>query len=288
MEWYFYALIAAIFVTFQNTIKKHSLNKNNIFQYMFLEWFVLLILCLFIPIFIDITDISLTMLVIIGFRSLFLVAAIYFMNKAIQEMDLSEVTPLMNLQPLTILLVATIFLSEIIKLWQLFGIILLVLGTYLLEKGPNKDFLYPLRRLIKSQYIHHVIFAILAYTVSGVIAKVTLDSIHFSTLLFYSVIYEFLMITFVYFMFDKGINGFRKISKFDLFNSSLIGISGFLIGSFYFYSLSLAPVSLVIPVYRMSSLFTIFVGGKLFHEHNMIIKSLACLFMIIGTFMVLA
>ncbi|MFH1589978.1 MAG: hypothetical protein ABIB43_05410 [archaeon] len=48
-----------------------------------------------------------------------------------------------------------------------------------------------------------------------------------------------------------------------------------------------AAISLIIPIKRTSSLFTTLIGGKLFHEKNLLIKILASIIMIWGVVFIL-
>jgi drug/metabolite transporter (DMT)-like permease len=52
------------------------------------------------------------------------------------------------------------------------------------------------------------------------------------------------------------------------------------------YAVSLAAVGLVTAVKRSSSLFTTLIGGEIFHEKELIKKSVACLIMILGVFLI--
>lgn len=47
-----------------------------------------------------------------------------------------------------------------------------------------------------------------------------------------------------------------------------------------------AVVSLAMPVKRISNLFTVILGGSLFNERNLMVKSTACTVMLIGLFVI--
>ena len=49
---------------------------------------------------------------------------------------------------------------------------------------------------------------------------------------------------------------------------------------------ALAAIGLVVAVKRSSSLFTTIIGGELFHDKNIFRKSIACLIMIVGVYLI--
>ncbi len=46
-------------------------------------------------------------------------------------------------------------------------------------------------------------------------------------------------------------------------------------------------ISLVIPIKRMSAFFVTAVGGKVFHEKNLVQRTIACVIMLAGAFLVI-
>ena len=51
------------------------------------------------------------------------------------------------------------------------------------------------------------------------------------------------------------------------------------------HAVKIAYVGLVLPVKRMSALFTTLIGGGIYHEHNLIRKAVSCIVMIVGVLM---
>ena len=54
----------------------------------------------------------------------------------------------------------------------------------------------------------------------------------------------------------------------------------------YAISIPTVVVSLVMPVKRISNLFTVILGGNIFNEKNLIMKSAACIVMLAGLFVI--
>jgi len=54
----------------------------------------------------------------------------------------------------------------------------------------------------------------------------------------------------------------------------------------YLQAVSLYQVSLVYPIYRLSSLFATVLGGEFFHEKHILKKSIAAIIMLIGSYLI--
>lgn len=279
--WFLYALLGALGATVESILKKYELRKERIMDFLFLHWGILaIVMLLFIP-FVDFS-LSPGLIFLIFFRCTLFITGMFFLTKAIQEMEVSEVNPFLNLQPFLVLILAVFFLSEVVSYFQVIGIITLMIGTYVLELDSKKGLLYPLKRLISSNYIHHVLLAVCFFSVAAIMAKIFSNTMSEITMLFYFIMFEFIMVAFVYFLFFGGIKGVKQAAKSSNYLIFVIaGVSLFSV-FFYFKALSMANVSLVLPVYRLSSLFSVIAGGRLFHEHHMFSRAAASVFMVLG------
>tara|TARA_Y100000034_G_scaffold20236_3_gene23100 strand:- start:3015 stop:3632 length:618 start_codon:yes stop_codon:yes gene_type:complete len=199
-------------------------------------------------------------------------------------MEVSSVAPLQNLSPLFLLVIGFTFLGERLTLLQILGILILVFGAYFIEiKHHSKNLLEPFKEIIKSKYTIFVILALVIYAVSAALEKYILSNgvNTYSLLIIYRLISAVIFIT-ITFVFYKGFTDIVHGIKETGVTMAFIALVG--IGSTYFYyeALSLAYVSLVIPIKRLSTLMTTMVGGEMFHEHNLTHKAIGCLIMIAG------
>ena len=170
---------------------------------------------------------------------------------------------------------------------HLIGILLLILGAYVLEAHKHIfDFKKHLKNILKSRYIIYVIIASFLYGISRTGEKyLTGLATPFTILIFLDI---FIAINFlaVYFLkFNHNVNlkeGFRKYGYFI----ALAAFFTVLADITYFYALSLTLVSLVLPIKRISTLFDTIIGGELFKEKHLLHKGLACLIMLFGIYLI--
>ncbi|MBS3144558.1 hypothetical protein J4208_03150, partial [Candidatus Woesearchaeota archaeon] len=87
----------------------------------------------------------------------------------------------------------------------------------------------------------------------------------------------------------NGIYDIIKVVRADWFLLLLIVATTII--SDYLHLLAIAMpltlLSLAIPLRRLSTLFVTVIGGELFHENNLLKKTLACIIMLLGTYFLL-
>ena len=235
-------------------------------------------------------DYSWTVYVLIYFTSILVVAGGIYINKSLRHGEISVIGPLQNLSPVFLLVIAYFILGETPSLRQLFGIFLLMLGAYSLEVGiTKKGFLEPIRVFFKSKIIHYLIFALVVFSFTATLDKfIVLNYADFLS-------YYFLLSLFKsvnYIALDVYRFGWKDIQRDVKKDFKILfggGLALFLSHLSYFVAVSFpnAMISLIIPIKRMSTLFTTILGGKLFKERNLLIKVLSCIIMIWGAVFIL-
>ena len=68
-----------------------------------------------------------------------------------------------------------------------------------------------------------------------------------------------------------------------LFLTAFFAVIGYM--SFY-KAVSMQLISLVYPLLKINSLFSTIIGGELFHEHKLVLKSIATVIMLIGGYLI--
>ena len=285
--WYIIALVSAVFVTISNIFKKKTLKHEHSEEFVVLyKVFQAVIILFILSQFINF-NLPLWAFIAIYLISLVISLADFYIIKGFRHEEISVVSPLTNLTPLFLLIMAFLFLNEIVGLMHLFGILLLVIGAYVLEAHKHIfDFKKQLKNIIKSRYIIYVIIASFLYGISRTGEKyLTGLATPFTILIFLDI---FIAINFlaVYFLkFNHNVNlkeGFRKYGYFI----ALAAFFTVLADITYFYALSLTLVSLVLPIKRISTLFDTIIGGELFKEKHLLHKGLACLIMLFGIYLI--
>jgi len=288
MFWYIPALLSAIFVSLTRIFTKKTLVKEHsseflVIYHILLSVFLSLILLPFLSF-----NISLWIVLILYFISLIISFADYYIIKAYRHKDLSLISPLSNINPLFVLILSFIFLGETPALMQLGGIVLILIGAYVLEAEHHiLKINSHLRIILKSKYSLFAILAAFLYALSSLGSKFVLSSTTpFVVLAFLTLFTTFNYIIASIFIFrhrfknlKKGFNKFGKgiflVAIFTLISDATILIA-----------MSLTYVSLVIPIKRLSTLFDVLIGGRIFKEKNLKQKAIACIIMVLGVFLI--
>jgi len=283
MAWLILVLISAVLASFSQIYAKKALLKEHAVEFLtVLTMFSALFSLIFYP------NASFDLpakfyVIIFGLSSLSAIAGILFI-KSLRHMEISTVSPLTNLSPLFLLVISFIFLGEKLTWLQLGGIFLLVSGTYFLEsKHFSKKVFEPFKELFRSKFTIFTLLALVLYSICAATDKYIISNgVNAYTLLILGQTFLFIIYAFITFTFYKG---FKDVKHGITTSGVTIGFCAFIgVLSTYFYyeAISLAFVSLVIPIKRLSTLMSTVVGGGLFHEHDLGHKIIGCIIMVIG------
>jgi drug/metabolite transporter (DMT)-like permease len=296
--WAVLALLSAFFTGIKDIMAKKFF-KNNVSpnQVFFEEFFLLLLICIFILFpYIEFNSIyQLWHLYLLKSISLGIATFFYFI--LLKKFEISLASPILNLSPLVLLILTSIFLSEVITLIQFVGIILILLSTYFLEitvfhHEREKPHLHHWKDLLKIKKISFLIYSLIVITsisFSAIFDKLILseNQINVYTNMFFTSLFIIIFL-FFYFIKEKYLLKALKSIKNEpetLVISFFAIISNFLI--LFAIAIPSAMVSLIIPLRRTSTLFAAIIGGILFHEKHLKKKILATIGMIIGVVLIL-
>ena len=287
MPWYAIALGSALTASPYQIIEKRVLLKEHSLFFLATSFFLMLVLSLPMLPAGQVSAISATMFLYILIKCIFAVALFVFCAKAIKHMDISEFGPLMNLSPLVLLIPAVIFLCERLTLVSTAGVLLVVLGAYVVELKDG--WRTPFRKAAKDKYVHFIFLAAILSALSATMDKFILAKsaeIGVNTFFFYNRLLIAVLIVGAYFLFrDQKLTDSLKVTLKQSFWWILIASALFMATDYIYFSAVAVPVALValvIPLKRMSTLVMTVFGGGIFKEDNLIRKTIACLIMIVG------
>ncbi len=286
MEWYFFGFMAAIFFSGRIVLQKKTLLKEHA-----LEMSTVLSIFIFVLFFVFIGkvdfSISFNIVLLIFFTSILCTFGFWFLAKGIRHMQVSVTSPLLNFSPAFVAILAVFFLGERLSHIQFTGISLLVLGAYFLEvEHPFKNPFKPVIHLFKSKYTQYLFLAMILYSFVSILDKFILGKTDQFTYLFISQLFVMINFIFLINLFHDGFrgigHGIKKAGKW-IFLLAMIFIAQRL---FYMTSVTMVQVSLAYPLYRVGTLFSTIIGGKVFHDGHMAHRIFTCLIMIIGAVLV--
>jgi len=285
MNWQIYAIIGTIALSLAYLIEKKSLIKEHALQFVTIHAIFSVILSIFFFPQVNI-KIAPYLFLIIYISSLGWTFAGWYLAKAIRHMQLSSTTPLLNVTPGIVAILAFIFLRDVLSIKQMFGMGLLIVGTYVLETHSKKSLLLPFKAMFKSKYTGYVIMSILIASITAILDKYILNYMNAFTFIFIIQIFMLLNLLFIMHKHYGGLvsikHGLKKAGVWIFMLSLLIVFKRLL----FAHAISLTNVSLVIAIAHTSSLFTVIVGGELFHEKNLTKKVIATIIMVIGVFLI--
>lgn len=288
MDWIFFAFLTAVLVAASAITQKKALFKEHAME--FSATLSILSLIVAAPLFISIDWVRLEMfsLFILFFASMFEALAFLLIAKAMRHMGVSDMSPLLVMTPVFTALFAFIFLGESITLFQVAGLLLLILGSYVLELKRESDLLGPFKIFKQSKYLKLVFLAMILYGLTSTLDRLLLGTYKMQPEAYIAFFHLFIAIQFmimlwVFFDGIKGVkNGLKNAGGWILI-VALFTVGYRLAQSF---AISEAKVALVSAIKRTSALFAVVIGGELFHEKNLFRKTIACLIMIAGVFMI--
>ena len=172
MPWVYFTILAAMSWAISNLIHKYILSRytptpmiSTIFMGC-LGLVVAIIIFQFTEVFIP----PLELLILSLTSGLMYVIAIMFYFKAIMIEEVSRVVPLFSINPIFILILATIFLGEIFSFQKYLGIFILAIGSFLISLRKGAKF-------IISKAFGLMIIATLFLAVNNILAKYILNSL---------------------------------------------------------------------------------------------------------------
>lgn len=205
------------------------------------------------------------------------IGAIYLYLNAIKISPISLSLPFLSLTPLFLIFTGFIFLNEIPSKRASFGILLLVLGSYVMNIEKREfGFTEPFKAIFKEKGTRIVILVAFLYSITSIIGKelVLLSSPFFFTV-YYTIIMTLATLPF-------GVLGVKEKRPKITISVILSGIFyGFMI-LFHMLAIRHTMVSYMIGLKRLSGVFSVILGYIFFKEKHIKTRLLGALFMVTG------
>jgi drug/metabolite transporter (DMT)-like permease len=212
--------------------------------------------------------------------------AYYYSAKAFKYLKVSIASPMYNIGTVIAVLMAVLILGEKLTYPQIAGVILVILGTYILELKKGSPFLQPFRDIFKSEKIHYVLISTLAYSVVTILSKYILNFIDPLTFLFTQLFLSGLFIAILVYWKHGGFKDIRK--GFVVHKHMIVVLSVTMIVAMLtdFFALRAGEASLVLPVVRLWTLFVVIFGGTFYKEGHLRNRIIATAIMLAGIFII--
>lgn len=285
--WFWFSLLAAILSAFENIINKKVLGKVDATVF---TWSLFALSLPFLG-YLSFKDgfPSLNHIFFLGTTS----AAIAFSisktitSHSIRQGTLSKLAPLMSLTVLFSYVIGLLFLSESVSLGGVSGLVLIVLGVYILNADTAKeDLLKPLKVLISDRVSLLFIFATFLSSLESIFIKTTLNNtvpINVPLVMFAEQCIITAILTCYLMRYKKDWVQEVGHNFWKLFFNSIFYL---IIGLLIFSAISTSSVALAQAVKRSQLFFTLLLGIVFLNDRPTYHTWLASFFIIVGVILI--
>ncbi len=285
MLWVLYSLLSAFTLATADAFTKkvsHSVDDYilNLSRFLYAAPFVLLLL-----VFIPIPKLNASFWLVLSLTLPIEILAQILYIKAIRNSPLSLVVPLLSLTSVFLVFTSFIMLGELPTAGGFFGILLVVIGVYILNLGNfKKGILEPFKSVLNEKGCVYMIIVAFLFSITSNLGKILVQK---SSPLFFSAIYlPLLAISFGMIAFFTARKKIVKLN-FNLKSFSLIGLFFGLSTIFHMLAIMLVIVPYMISIKRTSSIFSVLYGYFLFNEKNIKERLIGAVIILLGVILIL-
>ncbi len=284
MVWFIFALLGAFFDATCNALTKKMLKDVNPYVLgsgVFLSGSVILLIVSLIK---GIPTIGSGFYFALLATVILNIISVIIYYKALIITDLSLAIPMLAFTPVFLLFTSFIMLGEFPTIFGLIGILLIVIGSYVLNLDRKKGLLASFKGLLKNKGIMLMLLVAFLFSISSNYDKLVLKN---SDAFFGSAIDGLLMgIFFIVLSLikkQKIIFTYKKNFFSFILLAGLIGLSTVLVN----FALLMQIVPYVNSLKRVSILFSVFYGGLMFKEKDMVKRFVGAFIMLIGVVLII-
>ncbi len=285
MNWFIYAFVCALSLATADALSKKTLN-DNIDPYI-VAWvrigYTIPFMVFIIP-FIDIPELD-SVFFVVTFLSLPLdVVAVLLYMRAIKISPLSLTLPFLSLTPIFLIGTSYIILGEKPDKSGFLGVILVVIGAYLLNiHTVRRGYLEPFKAIAGEKGSVLMIIVAFVFSLGACLGKI---AVQHSDPIFFSVTYSLLLSLVLFLIISSKTKHFFSKVIFRPVPFLLIGMLMAIMMITHLKAVSLVDVSYMISVKRLSILFGVIYGVVFFKETNIKERFLGASVMITGIILI--
>jgi len=277
--WVIYAVLNPFIDASRNVFsKKASLNVDS----LVVSWvnnFVPFLLFLPVVFFIELKFNQQFIISVIISGTINTAAAILY-HRAISQGEISVVVPMLSFTPLFLLVISPIIVGEFPTSKGFIGIILIVVGSYLLNVNlKEKGILFPLKSFMKNKATRYMLIVAFIWSISANFDKKGIEA---SSILQYILFINlFVTIGTTIFIISKGKFSLQSVwrERKNLFFVGALTSLGYFV---HMTALAMTLVAYVIALKRTSGMITVVLGYLILKEQNIKERLLGSTIMFLG------
>lgn len=211
-------------------------------------------------------------------------ATILYMH-SVSKGDISEIIPMLSFTPLFMLITSPVIVGEIPKPGGIAGIILVVIGSYLLNVNLRKrNFIDPLKAIFKNAGTRTMLFVSFLYSITSNFDKVAVNNSSPIQHLLFLNFYVFLGVSVVVIVSRKFDLEQLYMGRYSLIMLSLLNLIGSML---FLLAITYTYVAYVIALKRTSGMLSVLIGHFILKEANVRERILGSFIMFAGVLLIL-
>lgn len=287
LMWILYAVLSSFFAGLTSILAKIGINKTDSTVATAIRTIVVVIFSWIMVLVVGsintISNIETKSLVFLILSGLATGASWLFYFRAIQIGDINKVVPIDKSSTIITIVLAFIFLGEGISQLKIFAVILIAVGTFLMI--DMKNFIFFSKDSTNAWFIYALLSAIFA-ALTAILGKIGIENIesNLGTAIRTVVV---LIMSWIMVLVEGKTKELKKINSKEL---KFIVLSGFATGGswlFYYKALQDGLASVVVPIDKLSIVFTIIFSYIIFKEKLNKKTFLGLVLIIAGTLLML-
>ena len=284
MLWFILSLFGALSQSTRDLFSKQFLQNSNEYVVAFSRSFFSSLCLLPLLFFIEMPNLdNIFWLTILFSASLFSVSSILYM-RALKISPLSLTIPMLAFTPLFLLITSPLILGEFPSFFGLTGILMIVLGTYILGiKEASRSYFAPFRALVKEKGPLIMFFVAIIFSIVSSLIKLGIEH---SSPLFFPIMFNVFTSGL---LFPPMLTKSKKSIKRICVNVKVlfaIGLFSALMSISVQNAMKLAIVPYVISVKRTNIIFSMLFGYFFFKEKRIMERLIGALVMVLGVLLI--
>lgn len=210
----------------------------------------------------------------------------YFLVKSLRTTDLSVFGPLNAFKPVFALLVSVFLLKEIPSLTGVFGVIIIITGSYVLSFRQGIGF-SGLKSFFRDKGIHYRFLAIALTAIAAVFSKKTiLLSSPMITFMYWSVIGMPLTLSLLLLNKINWKSELQLVTRFKI-NVLLLLLCFLALQIFTLLTFEKVFIGYSLALFQLSSVLSVLFGAHFFNEKDLAVRLIGSIIMILGALLVI-
>lgn len=287
--WQALAITSALFSALAAIFEKKALYKIEPVPFSLVLSAFTFVLTLPFFYFVNFDKVAIDAILVLYLKSVLGAAAFLLVMYGIKKNELSNSLPLLVLTPGVVAVAAYFLLGEEIENYGIFGMLLLLSGTYFLQLEKGGNWLSPFLFVKRNKAQWYIIGAIVLFSTTSILDKTILKSYKLQPEAFLPIQQFFFSLNFLLIFLVQ------RTPKHELKNQVkqtwklILAIAFFALVYRYSYILAIksGSVALVLSIKRTSVFFAAIFGGRYFKENNLLQRGAAVAIMVLGAIVVI-